>query len=106
MKNKQSLMRKAVTGFFMLLPAVAFADAGTADQILNQTHLQLRNMSGSIVNVVSVIMGLIGVVMLATNLVKYFKVDPSSNDALMKVGGGLLIAVVILQIIRVTLLAG
>ena len=49
-------------------------------------------------------MGLVGAVMLGVNLYKYFKGDPSSNDALMKVGGGILIAVILLQVIRVTLI--
>ena len=49
-------------------------------------------------------MALIGIFMLAVNLYKYFKGDPSSNDALMKVGGGLLVAVIILQVINYTML--
>lgn len=104
MINKKVITTAAVIGACLLAPAVAFADASQADQILIETHGTLLGLSGVIVNVVSIVMGLIGVAMLAVNLVKYFKGDPSSNDALIKVGGGLLIAVVILQIIKVTLL--
>ena len=35
---------------------------------------------------------------------KYFKGDPTSNDALTKIGGGLLVAVIILQVINYTML--
>ena len=37
---------------------------------------------------------------------KHSKGDPSSQDALTKIAGGLLIAVVILQVIRMTFLSG
>lgn len=104
MNNKSKFVRGALMGLMMMVPAVAFAQAGTADQILSQTHSTLMGLSTLVVNVVSIVMGLVGVAMLAVNLAKYFKGDPSSNDALMKVGGGLLIAVIILQVIRVTLL--
>lgn len=104
MVNKQSFIRGAVMGVCLLVPAVVFAQASTADQILQTTHDTLFTMSGLIVNLVSLVMGLVGIFMLAVNLYKYFKGDPTSNDALTKVGAGLLIAVIILQIIRVTLL--
>jgi hypothetical protein len=42
--------------------------------------------------------------MLGVNLYKYFKGDPTSNDALTKIGGGLLVAVIILQVINYTML--
>lgn len=107
MINKQSFIRGAVMGLCLLVPAVVFAEPGgasTADQILGQAHDTLFTLSGLIVNLVSLIMGLVGIFMLAVNLYKYFKGDPSSNDALTKVGAGLLIAVIILQVIRVTML--
>ena len=46
----------------------------------------------------------VGVGMLGVNLYKYFKGDPTSNDALTKIGGGLLVAVIILQVINYTML--
>lgn len=104
MLNKQKFVRGAMMGLMFLLPAVSFAQASTADQILTQTHSTLFGLSTLIVNIVSLVMGLVGVAMLGVNLYKYFKGDPSSNDALIKVGAGLLIAVVLLQVIRVTLL--
>ena len=96
--------RAAMAGLAMMVPAIAFAQASTADQILSQTHSTLFGLSDAVINIVSLVMGLVGAVMLGVNLYKYFKGDPSSNDALMKVGGGILIAVILLQVIRVTLI--
>lgn len=105
MNNKSKYLRYALVGLMMLVPMFAFA-AGDASTILSAAKSELGGLSQLIIDVVSVVMGLIGVAMLAVNLAKYFKGDPSSNDALMKIGGGLLIAVVILQVIKVTLLRG
>lgn len=95
-------------GVCLLVPAVVFAQAGaqagTADQILEQAHSTLFTLSSRVINLVSLVMGLVGVYMVAMNFYKYSKGDPSTQDALSKVGAGLVIAVIILQIIRVTLL--
>lgn len=101
--NKKALVRGALMGLLMMVPMAAFA-ADDASTILSTTHSTLLSLSTLIVNVVSIVMGIVGVGMLGVNLAKYLKGDPSSNDALTKVGIGLLIAVVILQIIKVTLL--
>lgn len=84
----------------------AILQAQTASQILQNTQSQLTQSAAPIVNIVSIAMGLVGAVMLGINLVKYAKGDPSTNDTLMKVGIGLLIAVIILQVIRVSFLQG
>lgn len=107
MFKKRFFNRIAVALVLSLAPVVAFAQrvqAGTADEILSNTQGTLENIASLVINLVSIIMGLVAAAMLGVNLYKYFKGDPSSNDALIKVGGGLLIAVIILQIIRVTLL--
>ena len=87
MKDKKAFVRGAVMGFLMMVPMVAVA-ADDASTILSTTHTTLLSLATQIVNVVSIVMGLVGVVMLGINLAKYLKGDPSSNDALMKVGGG------------------
>ncbi len=108
--EKRSILRKAGTAATAALATVAAqAQRGSGTRVSAETILQgaddtLTNISGLVINVVSVIMALIGVGMLAVNLYKYFKGDPSSNDALMKVGGGLLVAVIILQVINYTML--
>ena len=103
-KKSNAILRWAMVGLCMLIPALVFAEAGTADEILQAANDEIYNLSDLIINIVSLVMGLVGAVMLGVNLYKYFKGDPSSNDALMKIGGGILIAVVLLQVIRVTLI--
>lgn len=104
--HKLLYARRSLVAVLFMVPVAAFAQAPDASTILSGTATQLNSMASLIVNIVSIVMGLVGAVMLAVNLAKYFKGDPSSNDALMKVGGGLLIAVVILQVIRFTFLKG
>ena len=106
MLKKRQYLRNALVAVLFFLPWSVFASAPDATTILNTTSSQLNSMAGLIINVVSIVMGLVGAVMLGVNLAKYLKGDPSSTDALMKVGGGLLIAVVLLQVIRVAFLNG
>lgn len=97
----------ALPAALLPLPSSAQGGSGTrvsAEGILQGAEDTLQGLAGLVINVVSVIMALIGIFMLAVNLYKYFKGDPSSNDALMKVGGGLLVAVIILQVINYTML--
>lgn len=85
-------------------PVLASAQAD-ANSLLTTAKTTLSGLVNTVVVIVEIIMGLIGAVMLAVNLAKYFKEDGHANDALMKIGGGLLIAVIILQVLRMTLLA-
>ena len=85
-------------------PVVMFAQAD-ANSLLTTAKTTVSGLVNTIVLIVEIIMGLVGVIKLATNLAQYMKNDPSAHDALSKVGLGLLIAVVILQVIRMTLLA-
>lgn len=82
----------------------AHAQMTSASQMLTSTQTTLKTLSTTLLNIVSIVMGLVGAVMLAVNLSKYAKGDPSSSDSLMKIGGGLLIAVIILQVIRTVFL--
>lgn len=89
----------------MFAPIVSFAQANTdARTILEGAATQVTGLASTIINLVSIIGALVGVVMLAPNLLKYLKGDPSANDALIKVGAGLMIFVILLQIIKVVML--
>lgn len=100
-------MKKILTRTFCVLLAVVFfvtvANGQDASAILGTAKTTINGLVVVIFNIVSIVMGLIGAVMLVVSLAKYLKGDPSSNDALMKVGGGLLIAVIILQVIKNTM---
>lgn len=108
--NTRNFLRKTGTAASAALVTIAVRAQGgsgtrvSAEGILQGAEDTLQGLAGLVINVVSVIMALIGIFMLAVNLYKYFKGDPSSNDALMKVGGGLLVAVIILQVINYTML--
>ena len=91
-------------GWELELPVAFSLTEGGYDDILTGAESTLKSLAGPIINVVSIIMGLVGVGMLGVNLYKYFKGDPTSNDALTKIGGGLLVAVIILQVINYTML--
>ena len=102
--KKRIFLRMVLVLVCMMAPVLAFAEAGTASEILSTAHDEVYDVSDLVINIVSLVMGLVGAVMLGVNLYKYFTGDPSSNDALMKIGGGILIAVILLQVIRVTLI--
>lgn len=99
--RRASLMLMSV-----LAPVLAFAQAKDAKTILDGATTQLNQMAGTVINLISVVGALAAVAMLAPNLLKYLKGDPSSNDALIKVGAGIIIFVIILQVIRMTMLNG
>lgn len=95
----------------MLLGVLAFslnALAGPgrdASSILDAATTQVGNVTSQIINLVSLVGAVIGVIMLVPNLLKYLRGEPTSQDALMKVGAGLLIFVVVLQVINFTMLS-
>ena len=102
MKNRLILL---VYG--MMAPVISFAQSSKgrdAKGVLDNTYDEISKLTDSIINIVSIVGALVGVIMLAPNLLKYLKGDPSSNDALMKVGAGIIIFVILLQVIRVALL--
>lgn len=103
---KSSVLRKiAVSGSFILVAtASAFAQKDVSS-MLSTTQSTLKTIVSPVVNIFSIILGLIGVVMLAPDMAKFMKGEGTSADSLLKHGGGLLIAVILLQIIRVTLLS-
>ncbi len=100
------IIRLALPGLVILAPVPLAAQAPDANSILQGASTQLTQMAGPIINIVSLVLGLVGAVMLGYAFWKHSKGDPSSQDALTKIAGGLLIAVVILQVIRMTFLSG
>lgn len=88
----------------MLFSLDAFAQKDVTS-MLSTTQSTLTTIITPVVNIFSIILGLIGIVMLAPDMAKFMKGEGTSADSLLKHGGGLLIAVILLQIIRVTLLS-
>jgi hypothetical protein len=52
------------------------------------------------VDIILILVGLAGVVMVVPNLIKHAKSDPSASDAFIKLGTGLIIAFVVIQFCR------
>jgi len=103
---KSSVLRKiAVSGSFILVAAASAFAQKDVSSMLSTTQSTLKTIVSPVVNIFSIILGLIGVVMLAPDMAKFMKGEGTSADSLLKHGGGLLIAVILLQIIRVTLLS-
>ncbi len=78
----------------------AYAQIEKIDNITTQ----LKSGSLKVINVISVMIGLIAVIMLAWNYYKRSKGDGQSNDALAAWGWGLLIAIIGLQVVKVVFL--
>lgn len=87
----------AVTVFTM---QNAFAEiSGSA--ALTTAESQLKALVSPLLNVISILIGITGVVFVAINLPKYLKGgDREGENTLLKVGGGLIIAAVLVQVIK------
>lgn len=101
---KSSITRKLALCTAFLIASVSSFAQQDATAMLSTTQSTLKTIVTPVVNIFSIILGLIGVVMLAPDMAKFMKGEGTSADSLLKHGGGLLIAVILLQIIRVTLL--
>ena len=102
---KTSISKKlALCGAFVLTVCTSAFAQKDVSSMLSTTQSTLKTIATPVINIFSIVLGLIAVVMLAPDFAKFAKGEGTSADALLKHGGGLLIAVILLQIIRVTLL--
>ena len=76
------------------------AASGSDFQQLKNIEDSLKNAGGRVVSIVSIMIGLVGVIMLAWVFYKRSKGDQQSNDALMGWGVALIFAMIMLQIVR------
>lgn len=84
----------------LAVPVASFAQTQTVDGLLNQTTTTVRSAGTGVANVVSLLIGLVGIIMLGWNFAKRAKGDQQSNDALMNWGSALIIAAIFLQVIK------
>lgn len=87
----------------VLSQGLAMAQTQDAASMLNTIATTLKSLAAPAINVVSIIVGLVGLVQIVPTFAKYAKGEPTSAEAFIRHGGGLLIAVVIIQIIRIVL---
>ena len=81
----------------LFVPAVAFAQ----DVDLGQAQSTLQNFARQLMSIIQVIIGIVGVMMIAWVLYKRMKGDQQSNDALMGWLVALAIGILALQLIKV-----
>ncbi len=101
-------MKKLSNKFFMVLAAVlagplAMAQKSSEFDFTTMTDSAISGLTGTlkpVINIVSALVALIGVVMLIWNFVKRSKSDGQSNDALVSWGVSLIFVFVALQVIK------
>jgi len=91
-------MAAAVAG--LLVPFTASAKVDDLSGALTNLSTTLESNVNQIITIVQYIIGIVVLVMLITGAVKYFKNDPSSGETFMKIGGGLVILIVLFQLIK------
>ena len=82
----------------------ASAQVKDVSTMLSSWWSTLKTIVDPVVNIVSVILGLIGFVKLLPIFAKFLKGEPTSADAFLNHGGGFVIAFVIMQLIRLVIM--
>lgn len=102
MRNKSRLIVTAGSTAILSLATSLSAKAQSKDinSILSQGKTLIRGASDSFVDIILILVGLAGVVMVVPNLIKHAKSDPSASDAFIKLGTGLILAFLVIQFCR------
>ena len=82
----------------------ASAQVKDVSTMLSSWWSTLKTIVDPVVNIVSIILGLIGFVKLLPIFAKFLKGEPTSADAFLNHGGGFVIAFVIMQLIRLEII--
>lgn len=102
MSKKSRLIITAGSAVILSLAASLSANAQSKDinSILTQGKTLIRGASDTFVDIILILVGLAGVVMVVPNLIKHAKSDPSASDAFIKLGTGLILAFLVIQFCR------
>ena len=106
MNKKKGLNHKVILLSCLMLQGIAPARAQVKDvsTILSSWDSIIKTIVDPVMNIVSVVLGLIGFVKLLPIFSKFIKGEPTSADAFLNHGGGFIIAVVIMQLIRLVII--
>jgi ABC-type phosphate transport system permease subunit len=107
MKNfrKTSKLTLAMALALQLMSTVsASAQVKDVSTMLSSWWSTLKTIVDPVVNIVSIILGLIGFVKLLPIFAKFLRGEPTSADAFLNHGGGFVIAFVIMQLIRLVII--
>jgi len=101
----KKFFNKAFGRFFMALAGLMLAGEAIASSfdfstVADKAQSGLKATLEPVINIVSILVALIGVVMLIWNFVKRSKSDGQSNDALVSWGVSLIFVFVALQVIK------
>lgn len=102
MKRIKRLRPALLLAFILLLSLALDAQAQTRDVNSFVTSIKslIRGLSDNIVDIALILVGFIGAIMVIPNLIKHSKHDPNASDAFIKLGTGLIVAFVIIQVCR------
>ena len=89
---------------WVLFPCSASAQVKDVSTMLSSWWSTLKTIVDPVVNIVSIVLGLIGFVKLLPIFAKVLKGEPTSADAFLNHGGGFVIAFVIMQLIRLVIM--
>lgn len=107
MFTKFNLKSKIAAVAAATLGVGANAFASEADQLIQGMNQGLTQSADSFVNLVLVIVGLVGIIFVVINAIKYFKGgEQNGENGLFKVGIGLILAVIIIYVIKEVFLGG
>lgn len=82
----------------------AFAQNTDINSILNGVLTKVKSAGMPIVDIVLITIGTIGVIMCIPATIKYLRGDPTASDIFLKIGGGIVIVVGLVEVIRQYLL--
>ena len=102
LSNKLACTLATVMTVAMGVSSPAFA--GDANSFMETARSSLTRSADPFVNLVLVVIGLVGVVFVVINAVKYFKEDRESETSLFRVGIGIILSVIIIFVIKETFL--
>ena len=102
--SKITLVLTLVLVLWVIGSVSASAQVKDVSTMLSSWWSTLKTIVDPVVNIVSIVLGLIGFVKLLPIFAKFLKGEPTSADAFLNHGGGFVIAFVIMQQIRLVII--
>ena len=102
--SKITLVLTLVLVLWVIGSVSASAQVKDVSTMLSSWWSALKTIVDPVVNIVSIVLGLIGFVKLLPIFAKFLKGEPTSADAFLNHGGGFVIAFVIMQLIRLVII--
>lgn len=90
----------ATAALWLLTSFCAAAQSRDVGSFITSIESTIKGLSDNLVDIALMLVGLVGAVMVIPNLIKHAKHDPNASDAFIKLGTGLIIAFVIIQVAR------